>query len=208
LHLLRAARWLKHIANGQEMLPPHALLGVESNADEAAINAAFRQAAKKYHPDLRGGDDAGVGDLRLLIAARDRLLRQHRKQLIENRASKTDARTEARKLAAFAAVALLFVSLILFDVFRSGGGKMEAEVPSPAPPSSSIQLAETGDADEAAFRLIRDLQENDGGGGEGGISRKRSETHRHARRFHDGWRRAADGAVSLVKDLRYRASNR
>ncbi len=53
------------------MAQPHEVLGVAANADEATINAAFRKAAKRFHPDLNNGDPAGVQRLRRLIAARD-----------------------------------------------------------------------------------------------------------------------------------------
>ncbi len=53
------------------MAQPHEVLGVAANADEATINAAFRRAAKKFHPDLNNGDASGIQRLRRLIAARD-----------------------------------------------------------------------------------------------------------------------------------------
>ena len=32
------------------------VLGVDRNADEAAIKSAYRKLAKKYHPDVNPGD--------------------------------------------------------------------------------------------------------------------------------------------------------
>ena len=32
------------------------VLGVDKNADDAAIKKAYRQLAKKYHPDMNPGD--------------------------------------------------------------------------------------------------------------------------------------------------------
>ncbi|KQS82835.1 molecular chaperone DnaJ [Rhizobium sp. Leaf383] len=44
------------------MIDPYAMLGVERDADEAAIKAAYRQVAKTAHPD-QGGDGAVFGQL-------------------------------------------------------------------------------------------------------------------------------------------------
>jgi hypothetical protein len=54
------------------------VLGVEPNADRAAINAAFRRAAKNCHPDLHPRDRLGERHLRQLIAARAVLIRTNR----------------------------------------------------------------------------------------------------------------------------------
>ena len=48
------------------------VLGVDKNADETAIKKAYRQLAKKYHPDMNPGD-AGTG-LDILYHAKKRLL--------------------------------------------------------------------------------------------------------------------------------------
>ncbi len=56
------------------MALPHEVLGVAANADELAINAAFRRAAKRFHPDLNNGDTSGIRCLQGLIAARDFLI--------------------------------------------------------------------------------------------------------------------------------------
>ncbi len=39
------------------MIDPYVLLGVEREADEAAIKAAYRKAAKNAHPDSGGDAD-------------------------------------------------------------------------------------------------------------------------------------------------------
>jgi DnaJ-class molecular chaperone len=58
------------------MTTAYEVLGVDSGADDAAIKAAFRRAAKRCHPDLNGGDDgSGERRLRRLIEARETLMR-------------------------------------------------------------------------------------------------------------------------------------
>lgn len=50
------------------------VLGVDRNADEAAIKRAYRKLAKKYHPDSNAGDkkaaEAFCGGVRSLCSAR------------------------------------------------------------------------------------------------------------------------------------------
>ncbi len=41
-------------------MDPHAVLGVSADADEEAINAAYRRLAKRFHPDHRPGDEAAA----------------------------------------------------------------------------------------------------------------------------------------------------
>lgn len=42
------------------------VLGVDKNADDATIKKAYRQLAKKYHPDMNPGDkEAEVNSKRL-----------------------------------------------------------------------------------------------------------------------------------------------
>jgi hypothetical protein len=57
------------------MTTAYEMLGVDANADEATIRAAFRRAAKSCHPDLNGGDSSGEHRLRHLIAAREMLIK-------------------------------------------------------------------------------------------------------------------------------------
>ncbi|KQR68853.1 molecular chaperone DnaJ [Rhizobium sp. Leaf341] len=62
------------------MIDPYAMLGVERDADEAAIKAAYRQVAKTAHPD-QGGDGAVFGQLQ---AAYDLLRDPVRRKIFDN----------------------------------------------------------------------------------------------------------------------------
>lgn len=41
-------------------MDPHAVLGVAADADEAAIAAAYRRLAKRFHPDTRPAEDGAA----------------------------------------------------------------------------------------------------------------------------------------------------
>lgn len=41
-------------------MDPHAVLGVSADADDEAINAAYRKLAKRFHPDTRPGDEGAA----------------------------------------------------------------------------------------------------------------------------------------------------
>ena len=56
------------------MKTPYDVLGVPRSADEGAIRAALRKAAKKYHPDVNFGDANGEQQLRQVIAAYELLM--------------------------------------------------------------------------------------------------------------------------------------
>ncbi len=50
----------------------YALLGVEPDSTDAQIRRAYRALLRRYHPDLRAGDDAaapGAHDLSAILAA-------------------------------------------------------------------------------------------------------------------------------------------
>jgi len=57
------------------MSSPFEVLGVSRDADDEAIRAAFRRAAKAYHPDLKRGDDAAALRFKQIAAARDAILK-------------------------------------------------------------------------------------------------------------------------------------
>ena len=67
------------------MTKAYEVLGVDANADEATIRAAFRRAVKTYHPDLNGGDPTAERRLRRLIAARAIITNSRRRVLNRNR---------------------------------------------------------------------------------------------------------------------------
>ncbi len=92
------------------MKKAYEVLGVDCNADEAAINAAFRRAAKECHPDLNRGDRDGERRLRRLIAARAALARSRRRD---------GTRSRRRGLAVWAAQrrpAVLFTIILAVAV--------------------------------------------------------------------------------------------
>jgi DnaJ-class molecular chaperone len=56
------------------VITPYTVLGVPSDADAEMVRAAFRKAAKRYHPDLHPGDPAAERRFRRLLRARNLLL--------------------------------------------------------------------------------------------------------------------------------------
>jgi curved DNA-binding protein CbpA len=63
---------------------PHSVLGVSADADEEAINAAYRKLAKRFHPDRRPDDEAAV--LRMAeINAAYALLRDSQYEMLKRR---------------------------------------------------------------------------------------------------------------------------
>ena len=49
------------------------VLGVDKNADDAAIKKAYRVLAKKYHPDMNPGDAEAEKKFQEINAAKDRI---------------------------------------------------------------------------------------------------------------------------------------
>ena len=57
------------------MISPYDVLGIPWDADEDTIRAAFRKAAKAFHPDLNAGDEAAEQRFKEITAARDAILK-------------------------------------------------------------------------------------------------------------------------------------
>ncbi len=144
------------------MVQPHEVLGVPQNADEATINAAFRRAAKKYHPDLNGGNASGIRHLRRLIAARDRLAKQKKRlpgagnvRYRHTPLGKANGRQSVLFASAFIGAVSLLVIPVLFAHLAGTrphtgeGGWMTTTV-------AGVELPDSGSAE---FKAIRDMQE-------------------------------------------------
>jgi hypothetical protein len=57
------------------MLSPYDVLGVPWDADEDTIRAAFRKAAKAFHPDLNAGNEVAEQHFKQITAAREAILK-------------------------------------------------------------------------------------------------------------------------------------
>lgn len=62
------------------MKDPFQILGLSQRATEADVKSAFRQLAKKYHPDLHPGDRNNLEKFREINNAYDELSREFRKE--------------------------------------------------------------------------------------------------------------------------------
>src|SRR5258708_40353431 len=94
-------------------------LGVRSDADDEALNQAYRQAAKAHHPDLNAGDPDAPRRLRQIAtaieflraaeppAAYDRLLDWERQQERQQRPVRRTRLILANATAAAALIVLL-----------------------------------------------------------------------------------------------------
>src|SRR5437763_16684372 len=57
------------------MISPYDVLGIPWDADEDTVRAAFRKAAKAFHPDRNAGDEAAEQRFKEITAARDAILK-------------------------------------------------------------------------------------------------------------------------------------
>ena len=72
------------------------LLGVGSDADDEALNKAFRQAAKAHHPDLNAGDPDAARRFRQIATAIEILREGVNKRNAGRLPSANDRRRSAR----------------------------------------------------------------------------------------------------------------
>ncbi len=190
------------------MAKPHEVLGVDPNADKETINAAFRRAAKKYHPDLHGGEAAGVRKLRRLIAARKFLIEQQKP--VHDGAGRSlhlfFGRLRGRIIVpvAFAiACGFAFVLLVAFD---KRGSTLAANTAREA--AAYTQDLDVPDASSADFKAIRDWQEASATAELDMLNGKKMEARHHVRRPPAPLKQALNEATSLLKNLRRRVSRR
>ncbi len=149
------------------MALPHEVLGVPQNADAATINAAFRKAAKKYHPDLNGGSNAGIRHLRRLIAAREGLATQ-KKRLPDARAASyrlpSLRKPRGRKTVLFACALIGAVGLLAVPALLAHWGVAQPEASAVEKLSTTLADARIPDAAPVELKAIRDIQEADKAG--------------------------------------------
>lgn len=62
------------------MRDPYEVLGVAKNADENELKSAYRKLAKKYHPDLNGGDEEAAEKLKEVNEAFSILIDDEKRQ--------------------------------------------------------------------------------------------------------------------------------
>jgi DnaJ domain len=101
---------------GIAMTTAYEVLGVDLNADDVAIKAAFRKAAKECHPDLNKGDRNGER-LRRLLAARASALTSLRQ--LESMSRDLAAKAAGKERSSLLAVTIAAAIGLLFLYFMS-----------------------------------------------------------------------------------------
>jgi len=88
------------------------VLGVPRNASDDRIRAAFRKAAKLYHPDLNAGDPTAEQQLRQALAAYE-MLKNPQKRMAYDQYLRTCRRESVRSFAMTAVAGLVSGSLVV-----------------------------------------------------------------------------------------------
>jgi curved DNA-binding protein CbpA len=94
------------------------VLGVRRDASDEEIRAAFRKAAKAYHPDLNAGDPTVEQQLRQVIAAY-KLLKDPQKRAAYDQYLRNSRRVKVRRFAAPAVAGLVSGSIVASVVWLS-----------------------------------------------------------------------------------------
>jgi curved DNA-binding protein CbpA len=94
------------------------VLGVSHNASKETIRAAFRKAAKAYHPDLHAGDPTAAHQLRQVVAAY-KLLGSTRKRAAYDQHLRNRRYVKVRRLATPAVAGLVSGSIVAAVVWLS-----------------------------------------------------------------------------------------
>src|SRR5271165_2546240 len=192
------------------MAKPHEVLGVDANADIATINAAFRREAKKYHPDLHGGEAAGVRKLRRQIGARDFLIEQQQKRVRFEQGRSLQfvaGRLRGRIIVPIAFASVCSFALVLLFAFDERGSTLAANTAEEAT-AFTQDLDVSPDAGSADFRAIRDWQEAAATAELSAPNEKKPEARHNLRRPPAPLEKAFNDATSLLKNLRRHVSRR
>jgi uncharacterized iron-regulated membrane protein len=143
------------------MALPHEVLGVAENADEATVNAAFREAAKRFHPDLNNGDMSGVRQLRRLIWARE-YLRRHKQRLLNAQSGRPRLPSAGKRRSfrdlyfAFGTICAASILSVAIVFAHWSGAEPRVVV---VEKTAKAAMAGLPDAGEAGLKAIRDVQE-------------------------------------------------
>ncbi len=117
------------------------MLGVDPNADDTAIKAAFRRAAKECHPDLNNAERTGER-LRLLLAARAALISLRRQDGDQSKSNHPDTQPPARNERSniLASTVVSAFGLLLLHLMSQHLGPTRAIRPSQPLPINRLAL--------------------------------------------------------------------
>jgi Tfp pilus assembly protein PilF len=121
------------------------VLGVPRQADDEAIRAAFRKAAKTYHPDLNVGDPAAEQHVKQIIAAYE-VLRNPKQRAAYDLGLDVRRQQNARRFLGTAFASAGLVSGIALALVAWQSKLHVASVPVFAPSASSALEREVSDA--------------------------------------------------------------